>query len=261
MDYAAAKTTMCRQCGRHFSPSAPKPAIKLRPKGETPSPRDPSLLQRFEGLWSRQRSSVVECFECERKHEVSGAATSTICPACSAYIDLRDYKITTSFSRTIRTRGDVHLTAKGDVGSTGVICHSALVEGKLRGNLHCTGTATINFVGKLPGRLSARHLVVTRKADVQCFRQVTVGSIEIKGRMSAEIVADTCVIIDKSASLEGNVTAKAITVEKGGIFSGQLVIGQADLTQAELLTEQKPAISRTVESHIPGAAAQPLPAT
>lgn len=90
---------------------------------------------------------------------------------------------------------------------------------------------------------------------------MTVGSIEIKGRMSAEIVADTCVIIDKNASLEGNVTAKAITVEKGGIFSGQLVIGQADLTQAELLTEQKPAISRTVESRIPGAAAQPLPAT
>jgi len=253
MDYAAAKSTMCRQCGRHFSPSAPKPATKLRPKGEPPPPRDPSILQRFEGLWSRQRSSVVECFECKRKHEVSGAATSTICPACSAYIDLRDYKITTSFSRTIRTRGDVHLTAKGDVGSTGVICHSALIEGKLRGNLHCTGTATINFVGKLPGRLSARHLVVTRKADVQCFRQVAVGSVEI--------VAGTSVAIDKNASLEGNVTAKAITVEKGGIFSGQLVIGQADLTQAELLPEQKPAISRTDESSIPGAAAQPLPAT
>ncbi len=250
MDYAAAKSTMCRQCGRHFSPSAPKPAIKLRPKGEIPPPRDPSIFQRFEGLWSRQRSSVVECFECKRKHEVRGAATSTI-----------DYKIATSFSRTIRTRGDVHLTAKGDVGSTGLICHSALIEGKLRGNLHCTGTATINFVGKLPGRLSARHLVITRKADVQCFRQVTVGSVEIKGRMSGEIVADTSVTIDKNASLEGNVTAKAITVEKGGIFSGQLVIGQADLTQAELLPEQKSAISRTAESSIPGAAAQPLPAT
>jgi cytoskeletal protein CcmA (bactofilin family) len=261
MDYAAAKSTMCRQCGRHFSPSAPKPVTKLRPKGEPPPPRDPSIFQRFEGLWSRQRSSVVECFECKRKHEVSGAATSTICPACSAYIDLRDYKITTSFSRTIRTRGDVHLTAKGDVGSTGVICHSALIEGKLRGNLHCTGTATINFVGKLPGRLTARHLVVTRKADVRCFRQVAVGSVEIKGRMSAEIVAGTSVAIDRNASLEGNVTAKAITVEKGGIFSGQLVIGQADLTQAELLPEQKLAISRTDESSIPGAAAQPLPAT
>jgi cytoskeletal protein CcmA (bactofilin family)/ribosomal protein S27E len=261
MDYAAAKSTLCRQCGRHFSPSAPKPALRLRSKEEAPTPRDTSIFQKLEGLWSRQHSSVVQCFECKRKHEVSGAATSTICPACSAYIDLRDYKIATSFSRTIRTRGDVHLTPKGDVGSTGVTCHSALVEGKLRGNLHCTGTATINIVGKLPGCLSARHLIVTRKADVQCFRQVMAGSVEIKGRMSGEIVAESFVTIDKNASLEGNVTAKAITVEKGGIFSGRLVIGQADLTQAELLPEQKAAISRPPDPSIPGAAAQPLPAT
>jgi cytoskeletal protein CcmA (bactofilin family) len=260
MDYAAAKSTLCRQCGRHFSPSAPKPTLKLRVKEEAPPPREASILQRLEGLWSRQRSSIVECFECNRKHEVSGAATSTICPACSAYIDLRDYKIATSFSRTIRTRGDVHLMPKGDIGSTGVICHSALVEGKLRGNLHCTGTATINFAGKLPGRLSAHHLVVTRRADVQCFRQVTTGSVEINGRMSGEIVADGCVTINKHAFLEGNVTAKAMTVEKGGIFCGRLVIGYADLTQAELLPEQKPAISRAIESGIPGAAAHPLPA-
>jgi cytoskeletal protein CcmA (bactofilin family) len=260
MDYAAAKSTLCRQCGRHFSPLAPKPGLKLRPKEEAPPQRELSILQKLEGLWGRQRSSVVECFECKRKHEVSGAATSTICPACSAYIDLRDYKIATSFSRTIRTRGDVHLMPKGDIGSTGVICRSALVEGKLRGNLQCTGTATINFVGKIPGRLSAQHLVVTRRADVQCFRQVTAGSVEIKGRMSAEIVADGPVIINKNASLEGNVTAKAMTVEKGGIFCGTLVIGHADLTQGELLPEQKPAMSRTIESGIPSAAAEPLPA-
>jgi cytoskeletal protein CcmA (bactofilin family)/ribosomal protein S27E len=243
MDYAAAKSTLCRQCGRHFFPSAPKPALKLRSKEEAAPPREPSLFQKLEGLWGRQRNSVVECFECTRKHEVSGAATSTICPACSAYIDLRDYKI-----------------AKGDIGSTGVICHTALIEGKLRGNLDCTGTATVNFVGKLPGRLRAHHLIVTRKADVQCFRQVIAGSVEIKGRMSGEIVADTFVIISKHASLEGNVTAKAITVEKGGIFSGQLVIGQASLTQAELLPTQKPTIARSPESVIPGATAQPLPA-
>src|SRR5437660_11816799 len=96
MDYAAAKSTMCRQCGRHFSPSAPKPAIKLRPRGEIPPPRDTSIFQRFEGLWSRQRSSVVECFECKRKQEVSGAATSKFCIAYSDYIDLLDHKIVTS---------------------------------------------------------------------------------------------------------------------------------------------------------------------
>ena len=56
-------------------------------------------------------------------------------------------------------------------------------------------------------------------------------------------------------------TAKAITVEKGGIFSGQLVIGQADLLQGELLPERKPAAASTPEHEISGAAPHPLPAT
>ena len=163
MDYAAAKSTMCRQCGRYFSPFAPKPGLKLRPKEEAApvaAAPDNSFLQKFEGLWSRPRSSVVECFECKRKHEVSGAASSTNCPSCSAHIDLRDYKIVTSFSRTIRTRGDVHLLPKGDLSSTSVVCKAAMIEGKLRGNLHCSESAVIDFVGKLPGRLSARQITV-----------------------------------------------------------------------------------------------------
>ncbi len=244
MEYAAAKSSICRQCGHYFSPFAPKPELKLHAKEEAPALENSSILHRFEDFWKRQRSSIIECFECNRKQQVCGAATSTICPACSAHIDLRDYKITGGFSRTIRTRGDVHLTAKGDLSSSGVICRSALIEGRLRGNLHCDDTATINFSGKIPGSLSARHVIVKRKAD-----------------MSGEIIAQTMVAVHKKGSLEGDVTAKAITVEKGGMFSGLLVIGQADLTQGELLPEQKAAAASAPEADVSGAAHRPLPAT
>jgi len=260
-EYAAARSSICRQCGRYFSPFAPETGLKLRVKEEAAAPQDSSIRQKFEDFWKRQRSCVVECFECERKHQVSGAAMSTICPGCSAHIDLRDYKITSGFSRTIRTRGDVHLTAKGDLSSNSVVCRSALIEGKLRGNLHCDGTATINFSGRIPGRLTAKHVIVERRADVDCFRRMRVSSIEIKGKMSGEIIAQTIVTIHKKGSLEGNVTAKAITVEKGGIFSGQLVIGQAVFTQGELLPERKLPAANTAEPDISGAAPQPLPAT
>jgi len=261
MEYAAAKSSICRQCGRSFSPFAPKPGLKLRTKEEAPPPESPSILGRFEDFWKRQRSSIIECFECKRKQQVCGGATSTICPACSAHIDLRDYKITSGFSRSIRTRGNVHLTAKGDVGSSSVVCRSALVEGRLRGNLHCDDTATINYSGKIPGRISARHIVVDRRADIHCFRRVRAGSMEIKGKMSGEIIAETMVTVHKRGSLEGDVTARAITVEKGGMFSGQLVIGDVSITQGELLQGQEPAVARIPEPHFPDAAPRPLPAT
>jgi hypothetical protein len=138
MEYAAAKSTMCRQCGAAFSPAAPKGVdIKLRAPREERAPtavplveEASSLLTKFGGLWGRQRSSVVECFDCKAQQEVTSAASSTTCPKCSAHLDLRDYKITTSFSRAIRTHGEVHVTARGDLSSSNVVCRSALIEGQ-----------------------------------------------------------------------------------------------------------------------------------
>ncbi|MGI9087284.1 MAG: bactofilin family protein [Chthoniobacterales bacterium] len=270
MEYAAAKTTMCRQCGSTFSPSVPKTEIRLRSPAAAAQTamaaiEPAAMLRKFEGLWAKQRPSHVECFECKAKQEVTSAATSTTCPKCSAHLDLRDYKITTSFSRAIRTHGEVHVTARGDLSSSNVVCRSALIEGKLRGDLHCAGTVTINFSGKIPGRLAAEHLLVEKKSDVQFFRTVRVKSIEIRGQMTGEVVADTVVVIHRNASLDGNVTAKSISVEKGGMFSGQLVIGSAGLTQAELLplpsaASPAPVPATAENTPLPGIVT-PLPAT
>ncbi len=232
---------MCRQCGGSFAPAAaPRPEFKLRFREAVAAPvaalsDAPSLLQKFEGMWGKPRSSVVECFDCKAKQDIASAATSTTCPKCSAHLDLRDYKVTTSFSRVIRTHGDLHVTARGDLSSSNVSCRSAVIEGKLRSNLHCAETATLNFTGKVPGRLSANHVLVEKKANVQFFRAVHVKSIEIRGHMVGEVVADTVVVIHRNASLDGNVTAKSISVEKGGMFTGQLIIGSSGLKQGELL--------------------------
>jgi cytoskeletal protein CcmA (bactofilin family)/ribosomal protein S27E len=266
MEYAAAKSTMCRQCGSHFAPSAPRPEIRLRPKEERVEPAasasDPSLLQKIEGFWNKHHSSEIECFDCKAKHEVSSAASSSFCPKCSTHVDLRNYKITTSFSRSIKTQGEVHVTPKGDLSSTTVTCRSALIEGKMRGNMNCVGTATINFVGKIPGRLTAETVLIDRKSDVHFFRRLRVKTIEIRGRMTGEIVAEGAVVIHRNALLDGNVTAKSISVEKGGIFLGQLIIGTSGLSQAELLPEASGAAAAPGAPEAPPVAVpHPVPAT
>src|SRR5436853_5199565 len=141
-------------------------------KDDSAKPQEVPHNRKLDEMWSPKRNRLVSCFECKRKHEVSDQATSSNCPGCSAHIDLRDYKIATSFSRTIRTRGDVHLASKGDLSSTSVICNSAIIEGKLRGNLECEDSMTINLVGKIPGRIGAQHMIVEKKSDIQCFRRV-----------------------------------------------------------------------------------------
>ena len=59
---------------------------------------------------------------------------------------------------------------------------------------------------------------------------------EIHGKISApDHVAETGVTILKGGALEGVVYAKAINIERGGIFSGELFIGHQELTQPDLL--------------------------
>ncbi len=220
-----------------------------------------SIRGKFEGLWTKQRSSTIECYDCHVKQEIISAASSTSCRKCGAHQDLRDYKVTTAFSRTIRTHGEVHVTSRGDLSSSSVMCRTAIIEGRMRGNLQCTELARINFVGKIPGRLKADHVMIDRKAEVQFFRQVRTKSIEIQGRMIGDVIAETTVTIHRTGALDGNVTAKSISVEKGGVFSGQLVIGSAGLEQAELLPETAVASAKSAENNVPLLAPQPLPAT
>jgi cytoskeletal protein CcmA (bactofilin family) len=263
MEYAAARSTMCRQCGKSFSPAAPR--VEQRPQqrseaGPSVAEIGSSIRDKFEGLWAAKRNSIIECFDCKTKQEVVGAAPSTNCRKCGTHQDLRDYKITTSFSRSIRTHGEVHLTNKGDLSSTNVICRTAIIEGKLRGNLQCAETARINFAGKIPGRVAAQHVLVERRSDVQFFRRVRVQSIEIHGRMTGDVVAEKVVVIHRNAALDGSVTAKAISVEKGGMFSGQLVIGSVALEQAELIPAKESAAKEPADSDAPLLIPHPLPA-
>jgi cytoskeletal protein CcmA (bactofilin family) len=236
MEYAAARSTLCRQCGKHFVVAAE--SVTARPKVESDDAvSGQSLLRRFRGIWNRLRVTSIACFDCGATQELTSAATSTICPSCSVHMDLRDYKINSSFSRNLRTYGEIHITATGDLSSNNVVCRSAVIDGKLRGSLHCVEKAEFRTPCKVHGKLTAPHVLIGKKADVHFFRQLQVGSIEIRGAMSGEIVAETVVMIRSTGSLDGNVVARSINVEKGGTFSGELVIGGQTLQQAELLPD------------------------
>jgi cytoskeletal protein CcmA (bactofilin family) len=55
------------------------------------------------------------------------------------------------------------------------------------------------------------------------------------------VVCESHVTINKNGYLEGTVFAKAINVERGGVFSGELFIGRQDMEQGELLGESREA--------------------
>jgi cytoskeletal protein CcmA (bactofilin family)/ribosomal protein S27E len=234
MESTFAKSTFCRKCSEHFDVGRQRAA-------ESVAEKKSSLLDKFSTLITRERMRSIKCFDCKTPQQVSSAAKSSICPHCGTYIDLRDFKINTAFSRSIQTQGNITVTAKGDFTSTKAACGSALLEGNVRGTLFCTGATTVKMKGRISGTIETHHLLVEKNANVEFVRSIKAATAEIKGRVSARITADN-VTIRKNGCLEGTVYAKSITVDKGGIFHGELFIGKQELEQPDLLpAKEEPA--------------------
>ena len=227
LESAFAKSTFCRKCGQHYS------IEKLLAK-EVASLKGPSLFSKLSKLVAGEKIRDICCFSCGHRQQVSSAAQSSICPQCSSYVDLRDFKIAGPFGRSIQTQGEVALSAKADVTSAKIACGSALIEGRLRGLLVCTGAARVKLQGKFLGNIEAHHLIIEKKANVEFVREVKAQAVEIHGRVAANIMCDGCVTIASGGALEGVVHARSINVEKGGFFTGELFIGQEELAQADL---------------------------
>ena len=188
---------------------------------------------------SAPKSQFARCFECNGVHEVSGTARSTICRDCGAYIDLQDYKITGSFSRNIATRGTVLVSRSGVLSSSKIICANAVIHGKLRGNLLCTGKVSLRSRGRLPGSLEAAFLVIEKGSDIEFGLPIKVTGLDVAGRVSGQIISDGHVNVHRTGHLSGPVRAKGFTVEKGGVFEGELTISPGETFVSALAKEQK----------------------
>lgn len=190
--------------------------------------RGPSIFDKLTKFVAGEKVRKIRCFSCDHRQEVSTSAQSSLCPSCGSYIDLRDLKIAGPFGRSIQTQGEIHVTSKGELTSARAACGSAILEGKLRGTLVCNGVVRVKAHGKILGGIETHDLLIEKKCDVEFVRTLKAHAVEINGKVSARIVCETAVTINKGGFLEGTVYARSISVEKGGFFSGELFIGQAE---------------------------------
>lgn len=230
-----AQSTICRKCSAHYpigKGAAPQALAAAAEKNA------PSFLAKFKKLIHREQVRSIRCLDCGAPQQVSSFAESSICPQCSSFIELKDFKIGSSYSRNIHTQGCVTIMPKGDVSSTKIACGEAAIYGKMNGNLICTGKVKVKLKGRLSGGLDAQQLVIEKGSNIEFVRAIKGHRVEIFGKVSARVMSDI-VMIGKTGSLEGTVYAKSISVEKGGVFHGELYIGKQELEQTELLTVPK----------------------
>lgn len=269
-------STYCRSCGQHFEAADKVPlpapatwrekwaplAAKLEPlKRRALAAAEPWLLRyepqidklrEYYERWRPPEFRRVRCHECARVHEVPRLASSTSCPNCNTHIDLHDVVIEKRVSRVVRTRGTLVIKKFGYLNNQVTICGAADIGGGAAGKIFCDGETRIRTTGRLNCEIGSRRIRVEKGADV-VTHPIRVHDMVIRGKLTARVYCNGTLRILKHGFLRGEVHARSITVDKGGLLQADLNIGRFDELDPDILgTPQERACYMALEDTVLG---------
>lgn len=153
------------------------------------------------------------------------AAASTMCKRCSSHVDLADYQIAQTVSKSFRTHGRLVLEEKGYLLNTESLVGEAVLRGRLIGKITTHGALEIHSSANIKGTLLPGRLVIPSGQHFRWPQPLNVRDAEISGELVADLVGTGTIVLKPTARLFGNVTSANFVVEAGAVFVGAVRIG------------------------------------
>lgn len=208
-----------------MEPSHFQPVPRLCPNASGrilhPRPAPPWTLPPTTGEHAQTPSREVECFACRKKTSVPATAVSARCSHCAAYIKLDDVSLHSRTHRTkVQTCGSVTVQANTDLKGIEIECRDLIMHGKASGNIQCHGVCKIKTDQHISGRLSARRLTVEKRITVLVTHGIQADNVRLQGTLEGTLSSQGTVMIHKNAKLLGDITARRLIIEEGGIHHG-----------------------------------------
>ena len=210
----------------------PSTAQMRRPQSNSPPPTPSPALQtasslqkmKDQGMYRNQYFKDAECFDCGHKFKTGRSAKSANCPACGAYISLEDVEINMTSTQPVKTRGNVLVRKRGRLSTSSVHCRDLECHGIIEANVTCSGDAAFRTTGTIIGEIRCQRFVIEKGADVAFLNHVHATEVEIQARVTATIFCTGPVLIAGNGSVNGDVTARSVSIEPGGELNGAMNI-------------------------------------
>jgi cytoskeletal protein CcmA (bactofilin family)/ribosomal protein S27E len=203
-----------------------RPQSNSPPPTPSPAPQTASSLQKMkdQGMYRNQYFKDAECFDCGHKFKTGRSAKSANCPACGAYISLEDVEINMTSTQSVKTRGNVLVRKRGRLSASSVQCRDLECHGIIEANVTCSGDAAFRTTGSIIGEIRCQRFVVEKGADVAFLNHVHATEVEIQARVTGTIFCTGPVLIAGNGSVNGDVTARSVSIEPGGELNGAMNI-------------------------------------
>ena len=207
-------STLCKKCrGHYYVQDVLNPAPSLP---ERPAERRPVAGS------ERRR---ITCFDCGTELVAAVNAESTMCKRCGCYMDLKDYRVTDSVARSFKTKGVLVIEPKGYVFNAQIIASHVVIKGRFLGKLIAERSLTIYSTAEIKGSFQAGCLIIPAANRFRWSEPVKVGSAEIAGELTANLLADGTVILKSTAKVFGDIEAGDLKIEDGAVVVGRTRVG------------------------------------
>ena len=196
------------------------------PPTPAPAPMNASSIQRMKdlGMYRNQYFKDAECFDCGHKFKTGRSARSANCPTCGAQISLEDVEVNMNSTQAVKTRGDLIIRKRGHLSTTSVQCRELRCFGVVEANMQCTADAIFKTTGKIIGELRCQRFVVEKGSDIVFNNMIRAEEVEIHARVTGSITCTGSVLIGMNGSVNGDVTARSVSIEPGGELNGAMNI-------------------------------------
>jgi cytoskeletal protein CcmA (bactofilin family) len=165
--------------------------------------------------------------------------TASVCPSCGTTIHLHDITIHSHVTRPVHTRGTIHIEPEGYLNAMRVDCGNAIVEGRIAGRVTCEGTLRLRGEGICRAQIRTRRLMIDRGAELRFPFTIYADEVLIRGVIEADVHCTGPLHIGRTGSLEGDVEARAMLVDKGASYTGDVKV-HAGVKRPEQSTSDEP---------------------
>ena len=177
-----------------------------------------------QGFYRQQYFKEAQCFDCDHRFKVGRSSKSANCPACGAYISLEDVELNMPSTQAIKTRGDVLIRKRGQLSATHLFARDLRCQGTVSANINCSGDAIFRTVGTIVGEVRCRRFIVEKGSSITFMNPVHAEEVEIHSPITGNVFSKGPVLISANGAVNGDVTARSVSIEPGGELNGAMNI-------------------------------------
>lgn len=143
---------------------------------------------------------------------------------------MEDVEINMNSTQAIKTRGDVIIRKRGHLSTASVQCKDLVCQGQLEANVTATGDATFRATGTVIGEIRCHRLVIEKGAEITFVNPIYADLVEIHAKITGTVFSRGQVLITTYGAVNGDVTARSVSIEPGGELNGAMNIIRGDTT-------------------------------